>query len=70
MRAPFSANVCEVKVESGQEVTAGQQLVILEAMKMQTPVEATVAGVVEEISVKLGAAVQPGDKLVKITQPG
>ncbi|MCK5340145.1 MAG: pyruvate carboxylase [Desulfobulbaceae bacterium] len=66
MRAPFSANVCEVSVEEGQEVQPGDRLVMLEAMKMQTPVASEVAGTVEQISAKIGDAMQPGDKLVKI----
>ncbi|MBC8316617.1 MAG: pyruvate carboxylase [Desulfobulbaceae bacterium] len=66
MRAPFSANVCEVSVEAGQEVAVGDKLVILEAMKMQTPIIATIAGTVDKISVKIGDAMKPGDKLLKI----
>jgi len=66
MRAPFNANVCEVVVQKGQKVEPGDRLVVLEAMKMQTPVISAVDGVVETVSVDLGKAVQPGDKLVKI----
>jgi pyruvate carboxylase len=66
VRAPFGGNVCEIVVAKGQEVAPGDQLVILEAMKMQTPVVSEVAGKVEEISVELGKAVKAGDKLVKI----
>ncbi len=69
MRAPFTANVCDVLVEEGQEVKKGDRLVILEAMKMQTPVESMVDGVVVEVTVDLGDAVQMGDKLVKIAKP-
>jgi pyruvate carboxylase len=67
MRAPFNANVCEVSVAVGQEVKVGDRLVILEAMKMQTPVNSLVDGKVERIATKVGAAVQPGDELVKVT---
>ncbi len=69
MRAPFAANVCDLLVEEGQEVKKGDRLVILEAMKMQTPVESMVDGVVVEVLVDLGDAVQMGDKLVKIVKP-
>jgi pyruvate carboxylase len=68
VRAPFGGNVCELVVAKGQEVAPGDQLVILEAMKMQTPVVSEVAGKVEEISVELGKAVKAGDKLIKIAQ--
>ncbi|MFP3984187.1 MAG: biotin/lipoyl-containing protein [Desulfurivibrionaceae bacterium] len=66
VRAPFTGNVCEINVESGQEIKEGDQLVVLEAMKMQTPVIAAVGGVVEKISVKIGNALKPGDKILKI----
>lgn len=68
MRAPFAANVCEVSVEEGQEVKAGDKLIMLEAMKMQTPINSVVSGKVEKIHAKVGDALQPGDKLVKITE--
>lgn len=67
VRAPFGANVCEIAVEEGQEVAKGDQLAVLEAMKMQTPILAAVAGLVEKISAKIGDAVKPGDKIVKIS---
>ncbi|MGV1099726.1 biotin/lipoyl-containing protein [Thiovibrio sp. JS02] len=67
VRAPFAANVCEVSVKEGDEVKAGDKLVILEAMKMQTPVVSVVDGVVARIVAKVGDAAQPGDELVKVT---
>lgn len=66
IRAPFAANVCEVSVEEGQEVAEGDKVVILEAMKMQTPIVAEVSGTVGKISVKIGDAMKVGDKLLKI----
>uniref|UniRef100_UPI0040578C79 biotin/lipoyl-containing protein n=1 Tax=Candidatus Electronema sp. TaxID=2698783 RepID=UPI0040578C79 len=65
-RAPFAANVSAVSVKAGQEVAAGDQLLVLEAMKMQTPIVAEAAGVVAAVNVKVGQSVQPGDKLVKV----
>ncbi|MFA6499636.1 MAG: biotin/lipoyl-containing protein [Desulfurivibrionaceae bacterium] len=67
VRAPFTANICEISVQEGQEVKAGEKLVVLEAMKMQTPVNSEVDGVVGKIVAKVGDAVQPGDELVKVT---
>jgi pyruvate carboxylase len=66
VRAPFSGNVCDVTVAVGQEIAQGEQIFILEAMKMQTPVVSEVAGTVSSISVKIGQALQPGDKVMKI----
>ncbi len=67
VRAPFTANVCEISVQEGQEVKAGEKLAVLEAMKMQTPVNSEVDGVVGKIVAKVGDAMQPGDELVKVT---
>ncbi|MDG4474678.1 biotin/lipoyl-containing protein [Thiovibrio frasassiensis] len=67
VRAPFTANVCEISVKEGQVVKAGEKLVVLEAMKMQTPVNSEIDGVVGKIVGKVGDAVQPGDELVKVT---
>lgn len=67
VRAPFTANVCEISVKEGQAVKAGEKLAVLEAMKMQTPVNSEVDGVVAKIVAKVGDAMQPGDELVKVT---
>ncbi len=67
IRAPFSGNVYEITVEEGQEVAAGDRVAILEAMKMQTPVVSEVSGLVTLISAKVGQALKPGDKIMRIT---
>jgi pyruvate carboxylase len=66
IRAPFAGNVCAINVEVGREVAEGDQVAILEAMKMQTPVVSEVAGTVTAIHAKIGQSLQPGDKLLKI----
>ncbi len=68
IRAPFAANVYEISVEEGQEVAEGDQVAILEAMKMQTPIVSEVSGTVTEIFAKVGDALKPGDKLLLISQ--
>lgn len=66
IRAPFKANVSEISVEEGQEVKVGDRLAIVEAMKMQTPVDCAVNGKVEKIVAELGQALNVGDKMMKI----
>ena len=68
MRAPFAGNVCDIVVEEGQEIAVGDRLVIIEAMKMQTPVNSEVTGKVGKIFVELGKAVDVGEKLLKIKE--
>ena len=59
-------NVWRVVVAAGQEVTAGDPLVILESMKMEIPVETPVGGVVSEVRVQEGGVVQEGDVIAVI----
>ena len=56
--------VVEVMVEAGQEVEAGQPLLILEAMKMQNEIVAPAPGVVESVNVKGGDTVAGGSILL------
>jgi len=66
IRAPFAGNVCAINVEVGQEIAEGDQLVVLEAMKMQTPVSSEVSGTVTSVSAKIGQALKLGDKILKV----
>jgi biotin carboxyl carrier protein len=58
--------VLKVLVEVGQQVSSGDALVILEAMKMEQTLRAATDGVVEAVLVKQGDVVAPGDRLVEI----
>jgi acetyl/propionyl-CoA carboxylase alpha subunit len=64
--APMPGQVLKVLVEVGQQVSAGDALVILEAMKMEQTLRAATDGVVEAVLVKQGDVVAPGDRLVEI----
>lgn len=66
IRAPFGGNVYEISVETGQQVEAGDQVAVLEAMKMQTPVVSEISGTVSTISAKVGQALKTGDKILLI----
>ncbi len=61
------ANVWKVLVSPGDEVNEGDTLVILESMKMEIPIEATVAGKIEEVRVVEGGVVQEGDVIAVIS---
>jgi len=58
--------VLRILVEVGQQISAGDPLVILEAMKMEQTLRAATDGVVEAVRVKQGDVVAPGDRLVEI----
>ena len=62
--APMPGKVLAVRVEAGQKVEAGDPLVVLEAMKMETIVSADGNAHVREVRVGAGAMVEPGQVLV------
>ncbi|MEV5838563.1 acetyl/propionyl/methylcrotonyl-CoA carboxylase subunit alpha [Nocardia sp. NPDC052112] len=64
--APMQGTVVKVAVEEGQSVEPGDLIVVLEAMKMENPVNAHKAGVVTGLSVEAGAAITQGTVLAEI----
>jgi len=64
--AEMVANVWRVLVTPGDEVSAGDTLVILESMKMEIPVESPVDGTVKELRVQEGGVVQEGDVIAVV----
>jgi len=67
VRADLVSSIHSVLVELGQQVVIGDEVVILESMKMEIPVLAEVTGTITEISVGVGDVVREGDVLVVIT---
>ncbi|KSU87911.1 pyruvate carboxylase [Priestia veravalensis] len=63
--ASMPGTVIRVIVEKGDKVSKGDHLMITEAMKMETTVQAPFDGVVKNIHVGSGDAIQPGDLLVE-----
>ena len=61
VRAEMVANVWKVVAAEGQQVDAGDTLVILESMKMEIPVLAEEAGTLSKLHVAEGDVVQEGD---------
>ena len=68
--APMPGTVVSVAVEQGQQVEAGQPVLVLEAMKMQHTVRAPGPGTVTEIDVKPGAQVAAGEVLAVVDDGG
>ena len=64
--AEMVANVWKVVVAAGDTVAEGDTICILESMKMEIPVEATVGGTISELSVAEGGVVQEGDVIAVI----
>lgn len=62
----MSGNIWKIEVQVGDEVKAGEVLVILESMKMEVDIEASISGTVSQILYKEGDNIQSGDILVVI----
>lgn len=66
VKSPLPGVITEIKVAVGDEVQAGDTVVVLEAMKMANNLEAENSGTVREIYVQPGQSVMEGDALVLI----
>lgn len=66
VKAPMPGTVVNVVVSAGQAVKAGDDLVFIEAMKMETPVKAPQDGTVATIDVAKGESVDSGKVLVTL----
>ena len=64
--AEMVANVLEVQVTVGSQVAVGDEVALLESMKMEIPVIAEVAGTVVAVKVATGDVVQEGTVLVTL----
>lgn len=64
--ASMPGTVIKVISEKGEKVQKGDHLMITEAMKMETTVQAPFAGTVKEIYVSNGDAISPGDLLIEV----
>ena len=66
VNAPMPGLVLQLMVAAGDTVSAGQALLILEAMKMENVIKAAADGLVASISVQQGDAVEKGQLLIKM----
>jgi acetyl-CoA carboxylase carboxyltransferase component len=64
--APLLGTVASLRVAAGDVVGAGQELVVLESMKMEHPVAADVSGVVVHVLVHEGQTVEMGQELLRV----
>lgn len=64
--APMGGKVIDVKVQVGDVVSDGDEVLVLEAMKMELPVVATGSGTVKEVRCSKGEAVEADGVLLVI----
>ncbi len=65
--SPVSGVIQQYMVKVGDTVTEGQEVVMIESMKMEIPVVAEASGTVAEVCCAAGATVGEGDALLKLS---
>ncbi|MET0640919.1 MAG: biotin/lipoyl-containing protein, partial [Jiangellaceae bacterium] len=66
LTSPMQGTIVKVVVEEGKQVEAGELVVVLEAMKMEQPINAHKAGIVTGLAAEVGATVANGAVLCEI----
>lgn len=66
VKAPMQGNILSIKVKKGDNVSKGDVLLILEAMKMENEILSPISGIVEDVLVSSGNTVNNGDVLIVI----
>ncbi len=66
IKAPLPGTILEMKVKTGDDVKAGDTLLIMEAMKMENDIKADKSGKVVDVKVNVGDSVLEGEILVEI----
>lgn len=64
--APFAGIVSQLKVKQGSKLEPGQELLVIEAMKMENPIKSTSQGEVAECFVAVGTEVKKGQPLIRL----
>lgn len=66
VEAPMTGKILSVDVKVGDKVKEGDQLCILESMKMENPIAALVSGTITQVGVTPDKVVKPGDIIAVI----
>jgi biotin carboxyl carrier protein len=66
VEVPITGKIISVNVKVGDQVKEDEVLCVLESMKMENPIVATVGGTVVEIGVKVDQVVKPGETVAVI----
>ncbi|MBW1596862.1 biotin carboxylase N-terminal domain-containing protein [Streptomyces sp. JJ38] len=66
LASPMQGTIVKVAVEEGQQVEEGELIVVLEAMKMEQPLNAHRAGTVKDLAAEVGASISSGTVICEI----
>ena len=64
--APMAGKVVEINISQGDTVNSGDEIMVIEAMKMEIPINSEFSGTVTEIGCSVGEVVESGHILVTI----
>lgn len=67
IKCEMTGTVVEIKVTQGQKIQLGEEVAIVESMKMELPVVSSVAGMVLRVLVSAGQFVNEGDVLIELS---
>ncbi len=67
INSPVSGTVLEYLVAAGDVINEGQEVVVMESMKMEIPVLAEAAGTAAKLLFEKGASVQEGQPLIELS---
>lgn len=67
LNAPLAGNIFKIIVKEGETIAAGDVVIIMEAMKMETEIRAVSAGTIATIHIKEGDAVSVGEALLSLS---
>ena len=62
--ASMAGTVLNIFAKEGDQINLGQEVLMLESMKMEIPIESGIEGVVKEVKVNIGDFVNEGDVLL------
>jgi acetyl-CoA carboxylase biotin carboxyl carrier protein len=62
--ASMAGTVLNIFVSNGNQVGLGQEVLMLESMKMEIPIDSNIEGIVKEVKVNIGDFVNEGDVLI------
>jgi biotin carboxyl carrier protein len=68
IKSPLPGIIVSISVKEGDRVEPGQELCVLEAMKMNNPIRSTISGIVMKIHVTIGQQVQHGRPLMTVKE--
>lgn len=68
IKAQLPGNVYEILFAAGDQISEGETLIVLEAMKMETPVISPCNGIIKSIEVAKGQIVQSGQVLLTVNE--